>query len=117
MIHILVGYQRGRSVDSRASTQSGAVLKNLTKAHDSSAQLRYIKSSDFQAAKLSTAFVDTDKRTPIEVNEAIKVALGSDGRASGTDAVATAFDRLYDLGYILPVRVESRRYFRPGYPA
>ena len=65
-------------------------------------------------AKLSTAFVDTDKRAHREVNETIRVALESEGRASDMEAVTTACDRLYDLGYIWSAGVESRRYFRPG---
>ena len=69
------------------------------------------------AAKLSLAFIDTDTLTDLEVEATIGQALESEGRAADADAVMTAFDLLYDLGYIWPVQGESRAYLQPGIPS
>ena len=55
----------------------------------------------YVAASLSQAFIGHHKRTSRDVNEAIRLALESEGRDSGFETVLTVRDRLYDLGYIL----------------
>lgn len=69
------------------------------------------------AAKLSLAFSAIDRLTDLEVDEAIGLALESQGRASNTESVKAACERLHDLGYIWSEGGESRPYIRPGIPS
>ena len=69
------------------------------------------------AAKLSLAFAEAGKCTSRELNEAIRLALASEGRGSERRSVMTARNRLHDLGYIWSGGGESRLYFQPGIPS
>ncbi len=80
------------------------------------AELRRAKLA-FVAAKLSLAFMDTDELTDLEVDEAIRLALETEGRTADTDAVMAACDRLHDLGYIWSAGDETRPRFLPGIPS
>ncbi len=71
----------------------------------------------FVAARLSAAFVGTNRRTRREVNELIPLALEQHGRASDRHAVKKVFEQLLDLGYVWAVTYRSRHYLQAGIPS
>ena len=71
----------------------------------------------YVAARLSESFVESRRRRPTDVEEAVRSALQAEDRASNRRSVMDACERLHDLGYIWSVIHDSREYVEPGIPS
>lgn len=69
------------------------------------------------AADLAELFADAERRSPGEVEEAVRASLERSGRPAAEAEVSAACDRLRDLGYIWRVVHQLTPWYEPGIPS